>query len=55
MVASLEAEEETHKTLAVSFSQDGAKALKAFTEAQVKTRDPVCVSDCGVCCVWVGG
>ncbi|XP_064401816.1 nostrin-like [Halichondria panicea] len=40
IVSSLEYEEETHRTLAASLSQEGSKVMKAFIDTQVKTRDP---------------
>ena len=41
MIAVLEAESEAHKTLATNLSTDCAKALKAFSDQQIKTREPV--------------
>lgn len=41
MVAVMEAEAEAHKTLAASLSADCAKALKTFTEQQIKQREQV--------------
>ena len=41
LVALLEAEEEAHRTLANGLSADCAKALKGFTDQQIKQREPV--------------
>ena len=41
VIASLESEEENHRVLSATLSQDGSKVMKAFTEQQVKTREPV--------------
>ncbi len=46
IVSSLEYEEETHRTLAASLSQEGSKVMKAFIDTQVKTRDPVSIVVC---------
>ena len=40
-IGCLETDEEHHRSLAASLSQDCAKAMKAFTDQQVKTREPV--------------
>jgi len=41
MIAELEAEEEVHRSLSASLSQDCAKVMKGFTETQIKQREPV--------------
>ena len=40
-ITCLETDEEHHRSLAASLSQDCAKAMKAFTDQQIKTREPV--------------
>ena len=52
-LAGLELEEETHRSLATNLSQDCSKVLKAFTDQQIKQREPVCACVCVCVCVCV--
>ena len=48
LVALLEAECEAHRTLSSSLLTECSKALKTFTDQQIKSREPVsCSSWCG--------
>ncbi len=41
LVALLEAETEAHRTLSAALMADCSKAMKTFTDSQIKSREPV--------------